>query len=96
MFAVEMNDNLRVRLGQAIENHVGEYMSTYENNSSGINDVKQFYYAVADILEKSGFTDDEILNVYRTHGGNYLLGKKYGVSYADFAKSILEDKERYK
>lgn len=82
--------NLRIRLGQLIEKKLEGLEEFYESYHSGLNDVKHFFYTVADFLKAEGFTDDEVLDVYRTHGGNYLLGKKYGVSARSFADSIIQ------
>lgn len=81
---------LRVRLGAAIEEYVTSRLELYENCFSGVNDVKNFYYFVADVLQGQGVPDDEILALYRVHRGNYLLVKKNGVSASEFARRLLE------
>lgn len=86
-----ISDNLRVRLGAAIEEHVSQYSRLYEERSSGVNDVKQFFYHVADVFQQRGYSDDVILALYNKHKGNYLLGRKYGVTAGMFAERLLED-----
>lgn len=88
-----ITDNLRVRLGAAIEEHVNAYLRLYEENFSGINDVKRFFYFVADVLQQNGYSDDEILAIYDNCKGNYLLGKKYGVTAKMFSDRLLEKKD---
>lgn len=85
-----ISDELKSRLSAAIEKYVSRNLTLYENHNSGINDVKKFFYIVADILQEHGYPDDMILDVYNKHKGNYLLGKKYGVTAKLFAERLLK------
>lgn len=85
-----ISHNLRILLGAAIEKHVSEYLELYESRFSGINDVKNFYYFVADVLQSHCVPDDKILGLYHAHKGNYLLLKKNSVSASEFARRLLE------
>jgi len=85
-----ISDELKSRLGAAIERHVSRHLKTYEDYNSGVNDVKRFFFVVAEELQLNGYSDDRIMAIYEEAQGNYLLGKKYGVTAKLFAERILK------
>lgn len=83
-------DKVQFQIKQLIQLRYDERHSLYESYDVSYAQMLNYYSTAAHLFSQQGLDDEEIVSIITKGLGNYLLGKKYGVTPAQFVRNCMD------
>lgn len=82
--------NLQFTTKQLVQKYYEERQSFYESYNVSCAQMLNYYSTAAHLFSQQGLDDEEIVSIITKGLGNYLLGKKNGVTPAQYVRNCMD------